>query len=55
MKMICMTRMAVVAATLTLAGALSAQDLARFAAQPGSKIAREAARFLDAVRNAGTD
>ena len=29
-------------------------QLAR-AAQPGSKIAREATRFLDAVRNAGTD
>jgi tetratricopeptide (TPR) repeat protein len=29
-------------------------ELAR-AAQPGSKIAREATRFLDAVRNAGTD
>jgi len=29
-------------------------ELAR-AAQPGSKIAREAERFLDAVRNAGTD
>ena len=29
-------------------------ELAR-AAQPGSKIAREAARFLDAVRKAGTD
>ena len=38
MKMISMTRMAVVAATLTLAGAVSAQDLARFAAQPGSKV-----------------
>jgi polyisoprenoid-binding protein YceI len=38
MKMISMTRMAVVAAALTLAGAVSAQDLARFAAQPGSKV-----------------
>ena len=38
MNMICLTRMAVLAATLTLAGTLSAQDLARFAAQPGSKV-----------------
>jgi tetratricopeptide (TPR) repeat protein len=35
-------------------GATRQLELAR-RAEPGSKIAREAARFLDAIRNAGTD